>query len=155
MLLIVRLIVLSVIELWVHCYIKGRGRPKKEEQRISRCTERQSSLLSRRGSCLCGDKLIRTHRTKPDNNNDDDDDDDNDDRMMMTTTMMMMIVCVKTSFYFYSSYFIYRWFRVIIELKKITLKCKLPILQTEADDNIVKTSSLGRKGKDRGDSIQQ
>ena len=27
--------VLYVIELWVHCYIKGRGRPKKEEERIN------------------------------------------------------------------------------------------------------------------------
>ena len=46
-----------------------------------------------------------------------------------------------------------RWFKVIINLKKITLKFNLAILQTEADDIIVKTtSSLGRQGKDGGDS---
>ena len=74
--------------------------------------------------------------------------------IMMTTTMMMMIVCTETSLRFYCIYFISRWFRVIIELKKITLKCKLATLQTEADDIIVKTTlSLGRQGKDRGDSI--
>ena len=49
---------------------------------------------------------------------------------------------------------IYRWLRVIIELKKITLKCQLATLQTEAGDIIVKTtSSLGRQGKAGGDSI--
>ena len=75
-------------------------------------------------------------------------------RMMTTTIMMMMIVCTETSLRFYYIYFISRWFRVIIELKKITLKCKLATLQTEADDIIVKTTlSLGRQGKDRGDSI--
>ena len=77
-------------------------------------------------------------------------------RMMMitTTTIMMMIVCTETSLRFYNIYFISRWFRVTIELKKITLKCKLATLQTEADDIIVKTTlSLGRKGKERGDSI--
>ena len=74
--------------------------------------------------------------------------------MMMTTTMMLMIVCPKTSLCFYLMYFICLWFRVIIELTKITLKCKLATLQTEADDVIVKTtSSLGRQGKARGDSI--
>ena len=74
--------------------------------------------------------------------------------MIMTTTMMLMIVCTKTSLCFYLIYFICRWFRVIIELKKITLKCKLATLQTEADDIIVKmTSPLGKQGKARGDSI--
>ena len=74
------LIILYVIELWVHCYIKGIGRLKKEEQRTSRCTERQSSLLSRRGSCLCGDELReQTYSTKADNDDDDNDDDDDDD----------------------------------------------------------------------------
>ena len=74
--------------------------------------------------------------------------------MMMTmTTIMMMIVGTKTSFCFYLSKFICRWFKVIINLKKITLKFKLAILQTETDDIIVKTTpSLGRQGKDRGDS---
>jgi len=75
-------------------------------------------------------------------------------RMMITQTMMLMIVCTKTSFCFYLMYFICRWFRVIIELKTPTLKCKLATLQTEADDIIVKTtSSLGRQGKAREDSI--
>ena len=74
--------------------------------------------------------------------------------MKMTTTMMLMIVCTKTSLCFYLIYFICRWFRVIIEVKKITLKCKLATLQTEADDIIVKTTSpLGKQGKARGDSI--
>ena len=74
--------------------------------------------------------------------------------MMMMTTMMLMIVCTKTSLSFYLIYFICRWFRVIIELKKITLQCKLATLQTEADDIIVKTtSSSGRQGKARGDRI--
>ena len=74
--------------------------------------------------------------------------------MMMTSTMMVMIVCTKTSFCFYYIHFICVWLRVIIELKKITLKCKLAMLQTDGDDIIVKTtSSLGRRGKDRGDSI--
>ena len=60
--------------------------------------------------------------------------------MMTTTTIMMMIVCTKTSFCFYYSYFVRRWFGIIIE--------------TEADDIIVKTTlSLGRQGKDSGDSI--
>ena len=73
-------------------------------------------------------------------------------RLMMTTTIMLMIVCTKTSLCFYLMYFICRW--VIIELKKTTLKCKLATLQTEAYDIIVKTtSSLGRQGKVRGDSI--
>ena len=73
--------------------------------------------------------------------------------MMVTMTTMMTIVCTKTSFCFYQSYFICRWFEVVIKLKKITLKCQLAILQTEADDMIVKTtSSLGRQGKDREDS---
>ena len=72
---------------------------------------------------------------------------------MMTATMMLMIVCTKTSLFFYLVYVICLWFGVIIELKKITLKCKLATLQTEADDIIVKTtSSLGRQGKARGDS---
>ena len=74
--------------------------------------------------------------------------------MMMTTTMMLMIICTKTSLFFYLIYFICRWFRVIVELKKITLKFKLATLQTEADDIIVKTTSpLGRQGKAKGDSI--
>ena len=73
--------------------------------------------------------------------------------MIMATIIMMMIVCTKTSFCFYENCFTCRWLRVIIELKKITLKCTLTILQTEADDIMVKTtSSLGRQGKDRGDS---
>ena len=73
---------------------------------------------------------------------------------VMTSTMMVMIVCTKTSFCFYQIHFICVWLRVIIELKKITLKRKLAMLQTDADDIIVKTtSSLGRRGKNRGDSI--
>ena len=74
--------------------------------------------------------------------------------MTMTTTMMLMIVCTETSLSFYLTYFICRWFRVIIELKKIMLKCKLATFQTVADDIIVKTtSSLGRQVNARGDSI--
>ena len=61
--------------------------------------------------------------------------------IMRNTTMMLMIVCSKTSLFFYLIYFICRWLRVIIALKKITLKCKLATLQTEADDIIVKTTS--------------
>ena len=67
--------------------------------------------------------------------------------MMMTTTMMLMIVRTKTLLCFYLIYLIFRWFSVIIELKKTTLKCKLATLQTESDDIIVKTtSSLGGQG---------
>ena len=74
--------------------------------------------------------------------------------MMMTTTVMLMIVCTKTSLCSYLIYCICRWFRVTIELKKVTLQCKLATLQTEADDIIVKTtSSSGRQGKARGDRI--
>ena len=89
------------------------------------------------------------HRTKPGNDDGDEDKDDDDDYDYDDDDR-----CTKTSLCFYYIYFICRWFGVIIELKKITLECKLATLQIEADHIIVKTtSSLGRQGKARGDSI--
>ena len=88
-----------------------------------------------------------THRIKPYNDDDGDNaDEDYDDRDRLHYDVILLLLKL-----FYLPLF---YGLNIIELKKIMLKCNLAILQTEADVIVVKTtSSLGRQGKDRGDSI--
>ena len=73
------LMVLCVTELWSIATSReeaSRRKKNKEPQDV----QKDSPVISRRGSCLCGDEFRRkTYRTEPDNNDNDDDDDDDDD----------------------------------------------------------------------------
>ena len=55
----------------------------------------------------------------------------------MMTSMMMMIVYTVTSLCFYKNYFRFRRIRLVFKLKKITLKFRVAVLQTEVDDMVV------------------
>ena len=57
--------------------------------------------------------------------------------MVMMTTMILMIVYTNTSFCFYQNYFRFRRIRLVFKLKKITLKFRVAVLQTEVDDMVV------------------
>ena len=57
--------------------------------------------------------------------------------VMMTSMMMMMIVYTVTSLCFYKNYFRFRRIRLVFKLKKITLKFRVAVLQTELDDMVV------------------
>ena len=57
--------------------------------------------------------------------------------MVMMTSMMMMIVYTMTSLCFYKNYLRFRGFRLVFKLKKITLKFRVAVLQTEVDDMVV------------------
>ena len=84
----------------------------------SRSRDSRVTLISRRGSCLCGDEYGEGSVAGP-----------NRKMMMMPTTMMMMmmmmmIVYTKTSFCFCQNLF--RCFNSL-ELRKLTLKYRLVI----------------------------
>ena len=57
--------------------------------------------------------------------------------MVMMTAMILMIVYTHRSFCFYQNYFRCRCIRLIFKLKKITLKFRVAVLQTEVDDMVV------------------
>ena len=57
--------------------------------------------------------------------------------MVTMTTMILMIVYTNTSLCFYQNYIPCRWIRLIFKLKKTTLKFRVAVLQTEADEILV------------------
>ena len=78
----------------------------------SRSRDSRVTLISRRGSCLCGDEYGEEESLAGPN------------RKMMMMMMMMMIVYTKTSFCFCQN--VFRCFHSL-ELRKLTLKYRLGI----------------------------